>query len=66
MTQPLFPCTIGTKSRSAKFLTIKIVVRNGHTGSRCLHKAVLPQKGGGGFFKVVFFGASGAVDFLSK
>ena len=27
MTQPLFPSTIGTQSRSAKFLTTKNVVR---------------------------------------
>ena len=27
MTQPLFPSTIGTESRSAKFLTIKTLVR---------------------------------------
>ena len=27
MTQPLFPSTIGTQSRSVKFLTIKTVVR---------------------------------------
>ena len=27
MTQPLFPSTIGTQSRSAKFLTRKTVVR---------------------------------------
>ena len=47
MTQPLFPSTIGTQSHSAKFLTMKTVVRknqtnNGQTGSRCLDKAVLP------------------------
>ena len=27
MTQPLFPSTTGTQSRSAKFLTMKTVVR---------------------------------------
>ena len=27
MTQPLFPSTIGTQSRSARFLTMKTVVR---------------------------------------
>ena len=27
MTQPLFPSTIGTQSHSAKFLTMKTVVR---------------------------------------
>ena len=47
MTQPLFPSTIGTQSRSAKFLTIKTVV-DGQTRSRCLDKAVLPQRRGGG------------------
>ena len=30
MTQPLFPSTIGTQSRSAKFLTMKTVVRKPH------------------------------------
>ena len=46
MTQPLFPSTIGTQSRSAKFLTMKTVVRknqenDSQTGSRCLDKVVL-------------------------
>ena len=54
MTQPLFPSTIGTQPRSAKFLTMKTVVRKnqknkGQTGSRCLDKGVLaPGRGGGG------------------
>ena len=52
MTQPLFPSTIGTPSRFAKFLIIKTVVRkfgksDGQTGSPCLDKAVLVQGGGG-------------------
>ena len=53
MTQPFFPCTISAQSRNNEFLTIKTVVRkthqkNGHTGSSCLDKAVLAQRGGGG------------------
>ena len=53
MKQPLFPSTIGTQSRFAYFLTIKAVVKkfgksDGQTWSRCLDKAVLAQKGGGG------------------
>ena len=52
MTQPFFPCTISAQSRNNEFLTIKTVVRkthqnNGHTGSSCLDKAVLAQRGGG-------------------
>ena len=52
MTQPLFPSTIGTQSRFANFLTVKAVVRkfgksDSQTGSRCLDKAVLAQRGGG-------------------
>jgi hypothetical protein len=52
MTQPLFPSTIGTQSRSAKFLTMKTVVRktqkyDGQIGSWCLGKAVLAQVGEG-------------------
>ena len=52
MKQPLFPSTIGTQSRFAYFLTAKAVVRkfgksDGQTGSRCLDKAVLAQRGGG-------------------
>ena len=52
MTQPVFPSTIGTQSRSAKFLTMKTVVRkaqknDGQTGSWCLDKAVLAEGGGG-------------------
>ena len=52
MTQPFFPCTISAQSRNNDFLTIKTVVRkthqnNSHTGSSCLDKAVLAQKGGG-------------------
>ena len=48
----LFPSTIGTQPRSAKFLTTKSVVRknqrtDGQTGSRCLDKAMLAQGGGG-------------------
>ena len=45
MTQPLFPSTIGTQSRSVKFLTIKTVVRKttvrpcpGAETRRCLRK----------------------------
>ena len=54
MTQPFFPCTISAQSRNNEFLTIKTVVRkthqnNGHTGSSCLDKAVLAQRGGGYF-----------------
>ena len=57
MTQPLFPSTISTQSSFAYFLTIKAVVKNfstseGHTGSRCLDKAVLAQ-GGGGYLGMV-------------
>ena len=47
------PTTIGLQyqSRNNVFLTIKTVVRkthqnNGHTGSSCLDKAVLAQRGG--------------------
>ena len=52
MTQPFFPCTISAQSRNNEFLTIKTVVRqthqnNGVTGSSCLDKAVLAQRGGG-------------------
>ena len=52
MTQPLFPSTISTQSRSAKFLTMKTVVKksqknDGQTGSWCLDKAVLAQRGRG-------------------
>ena len=47
MTQPLFPSTIDTQSRFAKFLTTKNAVNDGQTGSQCLDKAVLPQRGGG-------------------
>ena len=51
MTQPFFPCTISAQSRNNEFLTINTVVRkthqnNGHTGSSCLDKAVLAQRGG--------------------
>ena len=54
MTQPLFPSTIGTQSRSPKVLTLQIVVRlnqknDSQTGSHCLDKAVLAQGGGGGY-----------------
>ena len=50
--RPLFPSTIGTQSRSAKFLTMKTVVRktpknHGQTRSWCSDKAVLAQGGGG-------------------
>ena len=50
MTQPLFPSTIGTQSHSAKFLTMKTVVRknqtnNGHAGSQCSDRRCL-RKGG--------------------
>ena len=31
MTQPLFPSTIGTQSRSAKFLTMKLLLSKGQT-----------------------------------
>ena len=53
MTQPLFPSTIGTQSRSAKFLTMETLVRknqenNGQTMSRYLDKAVHAQGGRGG------------------
>ena len=53
MKQPFFPSTIGTQSRFAYFLTVKAVVRkfgksDGQTGSWCLDKAVLAQRGGGG------------------
>ena len=57
MKQPLFPSTIGTQSRFAYplgyFLTVKAAVRkfgksDGQTGSRCLDKAVLAQRGVGG------------------
>ena len=53
MKQPLFPSAIGTQSRFAYFLTVKAVVRkfgksDVQTGSRCLDKAVLAQRGGGG------------------
>ena len=53
MKQPLFPSTIGTQTRLAYFLTVKAVVTkfgksDGQTGSRCLDKAVLAQRGGGG------------------
>ena len=46
MTQPLFPSTINTQSRHAKFLTIKTAVRkiqknNRQTGFPCLDKALL-------------------------
>ena len=44
MAQPLFPRTIGTQSRSVKFLTVKTVVRK-TTVTRCLDKAVLQQGG---------------------
>ena len=52
MTQPLLPSTISTQSPSVEFLTIKTMVRknhqnNGHTGSSCLDKPVLGQRGGG-------------------
>ena len=52
MTQPLFPSTISTQSPSVTFLTIKSMVRknyqsNSHTGSSCLDKPVLGQRGGG-------------------
>ena len=45
MTQPLFPSTIGTQSRSVKFLTIKnrCQTNDGQTGSQCFDKAVLEQ-----------------------
>ena len=47
----LFPSTIGTRSRFAYFLTVKAEVRkvgksDGQTGSWCLDKAVLAQRGG--------------------
>ena len=52
MTQPLFPSTVGTKSHSAQFLTMKTVVKktenDAQTGPRCLDKAVLAPVGGGG------------------
>ena len=53
MTQAPFPLTIGTQSRSAKFLTMKTLVRknqknDGWTGCRCLDRAVLVQRGWGG------------------
>ena len=48
MTQPLFPSTISTQSRSAKHKTCG-QKNDGHTGSRCLDKAVLAQGGGGGY-----------------
>ena len=62
MTQPLFPSTISTQSRSTKFLTIKTVVRkihqnDGQTSAWCLDKAVLAQGGGGGT-QTCFLGAS--------
>ena len=52
MKQPLFPSTIGTQSRFAYFLTVKVVVRkfsksDGQARSRCFDKAVLAQGGGG-------------------
>ena len=58
MTQPLFPCTIGTQSRFAWFLTIKTVVRkfgksDGQTGSRCSDKARQCLQGGGGGLSVI-------------
>ena len=44
MTQPLFPSTIGTQSRSAKFLTIKLWSEKRRSDRvPALSKAVLPQ-----------------------
>ena len=52
MTRAVFPSTISTQSPSIEFLTIKTTVRknhqnNGHTGSSCLYKPMLGQRGGG-------------------
>ena len=59
MTQPLFPSTIGTQSRSVKFLTIKTAVRKttvrpgpGAWTRRCFRKA-----GGGYLFTAPLFQA---------
>ena len=41
MTQPLFPSTIGTQSRSAKFLTMKTVARKPQTNDSLTQTHVL-------------------------
>ena len=65
MTQPLFHSTIGTHSRSAKFLTINTVVKKmtvtpgpGAWTRRCLRK----WRGGGGDLLKIFLDSSLEID----
>ena len=60
MTQPLVRSTISTQSRSAKFLTMKTMVRKNQKNDSqtgCLNRAVLAQ-GRGGLFNTSLPGAN--------